>query len=224
MKTKTLFFIVLLLFTAACTEEGIVPVENQAEIQLNEDTQPPVTSNDIAEPGSVVHNLETEEPKETEEVDAPMKNAIAKMETNKGVIRIELFLDKAPLTAGNFKKLVEEGFYDGLTFHRVIKNFMIQGGDPKGDGTGGPGYTIKDEFFKGSSNVKGTLSMANAGPNTGGSQFFINVNDNTFLDGKHAVFGKVIEGMNIVDAIVNTQTGANDKPITPVVMKKVTIE
>lgn len=144
------------------------------------------------------------------------------LETTQGNIVIELYSDM-PITAGNFKKLVEEGFYDGTIFHRVIEDFMIQGGDPTGTGTGGPGYTIKDEFVVGHSNVRGTISMANAGPNTGGSQFFINLVDNTYLDydkppftSKHPVFGEVVEGMDVIDKIGNIQTGAGDRPLEEV--------
>jgi peptidylprolyl isomerase len=133
------------------------------------------------------------------------------LQTNKGDITIELD-DKMPITAGNFKKLVEKGFYDGVIFHRVIPGFMVQGGDPTGTGTGGPGYEIKDEFGPRNRNDRGTISMANAGPNTGGSQFFINVADNNFLDKKHPVFGKVTSGMAVVDAIVNTPRDRNDRP------------
>jgi peptidylprolyl isomerase len=150
-------------------------------------------------------------------------NPIVTMETSMGTVKIELFMETMPVTAGNFKKLVEEGFYDGVIFHRVIPNFMIQGGDPTGTGTGGPGYTIKDEFTDTNKNDRGTLSMANAGPNTGGSQFFINTVDNNFLDSKHPVFGKVVEGMDVVDAISKVQT-AGDKPVEDVVMTKVTIQ
>ena len=120
-------------------------------------------------------------------------NNIVVLETSLGNINIELFEDSMPITAGNFKKLVSEEFYDGVIFHRVIPGFMIQGGDPTGTGRGGPGYTIKDEFTKNNKNNRGTISMANAGPNTGGSQFFINLIDNNFLDAKHPAFGKVIE-------------------------------
>ena len=140
------------------------------------------------------------------------KAKIVVFETNLGNIEIELANDM-PITAGNFEKLVSQGFYDGLIFHRVIKGFMIQGGDPKGDGTGGPGYTIQDEFSDNNHNIRGTISMANAEPNTGGSQFFINVNSNLFLDGKHPVFGKVVKGMDVVDKIVSLKTDSNDKPL-----------
>jgi len=145
-----------------------------------------------------------------------------KLETSKGDVVILLASDM-PITVGNFEKLVSEKFYDGVIFHRVIPDFMIQGGDPDGTGMGGPGYTIKDEFSEGNTNVRGTISMANAGPNTGGSQFFINTVDNTFLDGKHPVFGKVIEGMDIVDSISNVAKSAGDKPLEDVVIVKVTI-
>ncbi len=130
---------------------------------------------------------------------------LVKLETNMGNITIAL--DPAmPITAGNFETLVKKGYYDGVIFHRVINGFMIQGGDPTGTGTGGPGYVIKDEFLKSNRNDRGTISMANAGPNTGGSQFFINLVGNNFLDTKHPVFGKVVEGMDVVDKIAKVKT------------------
>jgi len=121
--------------------------------------------------------------------------------TEKGDIVLELFEDEAPNTVANFVHLAEKGFYDGLTFHRVIDDFMIQGGCPQGDGRGGPGYRIADEFSPSLRHERGVISMANAGPNTGGSQFFITHVPCPHLDGKHAVFGKVVEGMDVVDAI-----------------------
>lgn len=145
-----------------------------------------------------------------------------KLETNYGNIIIELSKDM-PITTGNFKKLVEQKFYDGVIFHRIIKGFMIQGGDPKGTGMGGPGYTIKDEFTDHNENNRGTISMANAGPNTGGSQFFINLVDNNFLDTKHPVFGKVIEGMEIIEIIASVETDTNDKPLKDVVIERALI-
>jgi len=151
---------------------------------------------------------------------AKMGNPIVVLETNKGNIEIELFEDTMPITAGNFKKLVGEEFYNGVIFHRVIPDFMIQGGDPTGTGTGGPGYKIEDEFTDNNRNDRGTISMANSGPNTGGSQFFINTKDNNFLDGKHPAFGKIIEGMDVVDAISNVPRGAGDKPVEQVVINK----
>ncbi len=159
-----------------------------------------------------------------------MVNRVAIFQTNKGTFKIELFEDKAPITTGNFIKLVNQGFYNGLIFHRVIPQFMIQGGCPKGNGTGGPGYTIKDEFHKELSNLRGTIAMANRGPNTGGSQWFINVIDNFYLDfdkkpysSAHPVFGKVIEGMNVVDEISKIQADRNDKPLQDVLINKITI-
>lgn len=142
-----------------------------------------------------------------------------KLETTEGDIVVELYEDM-PVTAGNFEKLVNKGFYDGIVCHRVIKGFMVQAGCPQGTGTGGPGYTIKDEFVKGHPNLRGTLSMANTGrPDSGGSQFFINLVDNTFLDwdntetpSKHPVFAEVVSGMEVVDTIGNAKTDGRDRP------------
>ena len=147
-----------------------------------------------------------------------------KLETNQGDIIINLYSDM-PITSGNFKKLVEQGFYDKVIFHRVIDGFMIQGGDPQGTGMGGPGYTIKDEFTHagGNKNLRGTISMANSGPNTGGSQFFINLVDNNFLDDKHPAFGKVIEGMDVMDKIAKVETNDEDRPLEDVVILKASI-
>jgi peptidylprolyl isomerase len=145
------------------------------------------------------------------------------LETTMGDVTVELFDDAMPITAGNFRKLVSQGFYEGTIFHRVIQGFMIQGGDPQGTGLGGPGYTIKDELPAGNRNARGTISMANAGPNTGGSQFFINVVDNLRLDRKHPVFGKVVRGMEAVDAISRTPTDHEDRPRTKVVIRKATL-
>lgn len=154
-----------------------------------------------------------------------MANPIVTIETNHGTIKAEMYADKAPETAGNFMKLAKDGFYDGVIFHRVIPDFMIQGGDPTGTGRGGPGYTIKDEFAPGLTHEKkGLFSMANAGPNSGGSQFFITLVPTPWLDGKHAIFGEVVEGMDVVDAIGATATGAGDRPKTDVVMEKVTVD
>ena len=144
--------------------------------------------------------------------------------TNLGDFTAELFEDKAPKTAGNFRELVEKGFYDGVIFHRVIDGFMIQGGDPTGTGMGGPGYTIDDEFGLGLAHSgEGILSMANAGPNTGGSQFFITLDATPWLDGHHAVFGKITQGMDVVHKIGSTPTDFADRPLKDVVMEKVEI-
>jgi cyclophilin family peptidyl-prolyl cis-trans isomerase len=160
-----------------------------------------------------------------------MANRIASFITNKGNFSLELFQDKAPTTTENFINLVNKGFYKGLIFHRVIPKFMIQSGCPHGNGTGGPGYSINDEFHKELSNVRGTIAMANRGPNTGGSQWFINLVDNTYLDfdkppgsSKHPVFGKVIHGMDIVDAISQVKTDSNDKPVEDVIITSVQIK
>src|SRR3982075_4666011 len=139
----------------------------------------------------------------------------ATMQTTEGPIAPELFDEDAPKTVANFRKLASEGFYDGLSFHRVIKDFMIQGGCPQGTGTGGPGYTFEDEINP-HKIVRGALAMANAGPNTNGSQFFIVTTDAApWLDGKHTVFGKVTDGMEAVDAIEGTPTDSRDRPEEP---------
>jgi cyclophilin family peptidyl-prolyl cis-trans isomerase len=145
----------------------------------------------------------------------------AKMQTSHGTIALELFDDDAPETVGNFKKLASDGFYDGIIFHRVIPDFMIQGGCPQGTGTGGPGYTFKDEIND-HKVERGALAMANAGPDTNGSQFFIVTTDAApWLDGKHTVFGRVADGMDAVDSIEGTPTGANDRPVEPPVIESI---
>lgn len=152
-------------------------------------------------------------------------NRIAVFTTNKGTFAVELFEDKAPVTTKNFIDLAEKGFYDGLIFHRVIDGFMIQGGDPSGNGTGGPGYTIPDEFDPSlRHDDEGVLSMANAGPNTGGSQFFITLAATPWLDDHHAIFGKVIKGMDVVRDIGHTPTGYADRPVHDVTIEKVEIK
>jgi cyclophilin family peptidyl-prolyl cis-trans isomerase len=153
-----------------------------------------------------------------------MANRIAYVTTNLGSFQIELFEERAPKTTKNFIDLVEKGYYDGVVFHRVIEGFMLQGGCPTGNGTGGPGYTIPDEFHAElTHDSEGVLSMANSGPNSGGSQFFVTLAPTTWLDGKHAVFGKVIEGMDMVHTIGSTATGPGDRPLEPVVMESVSI-
>ncbi len=143
------------------------------------------------------------------------------MHTNAGPIQIELFDDDAPKTVANFRKLADDGFYDGLVFHRVIKDFMIQGGCPQGTGTGGPGYTFEDEPND-HRVVRGALAMANAGPNTNGSQFFIvTTAEAPWLDGKHTVFGRVESGMDTVDAIEGTDTDGSDRPLEPQTIERV---
>lgn len=153
-----------------------------------------------------------------------MPNRMAHIDTNLGEFTVELFEAQAPNTTKNFIDLVEKGYYDGIVFHRVIEGFMLQGGCPSGTGTGGPGYNIDDEFHADlRHDTEGMLSMANAGPNSGGSQFFVTLAPTAWLDGKHAIFGKVVEGMDIVHAIGTTPTGSGDRPLEPVVMRKVRI-
>jgi len=152
-------------------------------------------------------------------------NPTVTIETNHGTITAEMFADAAPKTAANFMDLAKKGYYDGVIFHRVIDGFMIQGGDPTGTGRGGPGYTIPDEFAPGlTHDGEGVFSMANAGPNTGGSQFFITLAATPWLDGKHAIFGKVTEGMDVVRKIGKVQTARGDRPAQDVVMEKVTVQ
>lgn len=251
MKKLVLFIILVVVVIAGC-KTGIDPRQEALDtapqpIVDDEDKIVETTPDEVELPEPVFSYSQDDEPetdmsveKEEEgvapqedtkgeesmtasEEEGNMANPLVLMKTNKGEIKIELFMDTMPVTAGNFKKLVEEKFYDGVIFHRVIPGFMAQGGDPTGTGTGGPGYTIKDEFTDNNKNLRGTLSMANAGPNTGGSQFFINVVNNNFLDSKHPVFAKVIEGMDVVDAIVKVPTGAMDKPVDDVVMQEVRI-
>lgn len=210
------------------------------------------TGNSQALLNSDEYNAEEElnTPRSTEEIDrinydeeVTIENSMnpkAIVTTNHGVIEIELYEDLMPITAGNFAKLAEEGFYNGTKFHRIIDGFMIQGGDPNSKtdnvatyGTGGPGYAIDDEHVANEklTNVRGTISMANSGPNSGGSQFFINTVDNTNLDfdkppltSKHPVFGKVVTGMEIIDTISKVETGPRDVPVEPVVVESVVIE
>ncbi len=153
-----------------------------------------------------------------------MSNPIVTIQTNLGTIEAELYEDAAPKTVANFIDLATHGYYNDVIFHRVIDSFMIQGGDPDGTGMGGPGYTIPCEFGEGLAHSEpGMFSMANAGPNTGGSQFFITLAATPWLDGKHAIFGKVSSGLEVVQAIGRVQTGASDRPVEDVVMEKVTV-
>ena len=182
--------------------------------------------------GYLLFNQNTEDKTvfdEDNNVTPPDTNMTIVMQTNFGEIKLELFSSDAPKTVENFVKLTKNGFYDGTKFHRVIKGFMIQGGDPltKEDslkdrwGTGGPGYNFADEIHSNNNNVIGTISMANSGPNTNGSQFFINTADNNFLDTKHTVFGKVIEGMDIVEKIEEVTTEGQDRPVDSVIIESI---
>lgn len=154
-----------------------------------------------------------------------MTNPTVTLKTSLGTMRAEIFQDKAPATAKNFLTLVKKGFYNGLTFHRVIPGFMIQGGCPKGTGTGGPGYTIPDEFHPSlKHDSPGIFSMANAGPNTGGSQFFITVAPAPWLNGKHAIFGKLIGGQDVAEKIVGVPKDGQDRPRSPVRIETATVD
>ena len=154
-----------------------------------------------------------------------MQRPRARIQTGKGAIVIELYQDAAPKTVANFVKLAKDGFYNGILFHRVIPGFMVQTGDPTGTGTGGPGYTFADEFSPAlRHDGPGVVSMANAGPNTNGSQFFITLAPAPWLDGKHAVFGRVVEGQEVVEQIGAAPRDAQDKPLTDIAMTSVTFE
>jgi peptidylprolyl isomerase len=203
--------------------------KSQQELKLVDTatSTPSATTTPLAAP------LTPEEHKITQADKSNTMNQTVEFTTNKGVIDIELYNDIMPITAGNFEKLVKDGYYNGIKFHRVIDGFMIQGGDPltKDDkmmdrwGTGGPGYSIQDEFAQDprQTNTRGSLSMANSGPNTGGSQFFINTVDNLFLNGKHPVFGRVTKGMDVVDAISKVPRNSSDRPLDAVVIEKAVI-
>lgn len=202
--------VLILIFT--------LPGKSNTNIQtMNEDTNQTITTEEVAATN-------------TDQVTS--SGSLAVFTTNQGTFTLSLETEKAPKTVGNFVKLAQSGFYDGQRFHRVIEGFMIQGGDPLSKdvankamwGTGGPGYKFADEFGAGLSNVTGTISMANAGPNTNGSQFFINTNDNVFLDGKHAVFGKVVSGMDVVMKISQLPTDPSDKPVSDVIIEKVEVK
>jgi peptidylprolyl isomerase len=238
MLSKKLFFISLavVLIGVGCSnksDESNVFDNSQADNQSQEQEQQE-SDQDSQEQSAPSDESDQETSNQTNS----MANQIATLKTSMGDIKVELFIQDAPITAGNFLKLAKEDYYDGITFHRVIPDFMIQGGDPlskdddpTNDGTGGPGYFIEDEFYEGSTNVRGTLSMANAGPGTGGSQFFINIKDNSFLDydkeplsSKHAVFGKVLEGMDIVDSISLVSKDGRDRPLENVVIQDIVVE
>lgn len=164
-------------------------------------------------------------------VEAPSSKTMATIKTNRGEIKIELFVEYTPKTTANFIRLAESGFYDKTKFHRVIKGFMVQGGDPLTKdnskknlwGTGDPGYVFEDEIHKNNRNLAGTIAMANQGPDTNGSQFFINTADNNFLDSKHTVFGKVVDGMDVVSAIENVETERSDRPVEDIIVETISI-
>jgi cyclophilin family peptidyl-prolyl cis-trans isomerase len=192
----------------ATSTSPVTTMEDGANVQAS------TTINNINQPASAGSSGEAK------------KTHMITLETNYGKIVLQMYPEDAPNTVKNFETLAEKGFYDGLTFHRVIKGFMIQGGDPTGNGTGGPGYKFADELNPATQSYKtgykkGVVAMANAGPNTNGSQFFIMTADNG-LPNSYTIFGKVVTGQDVVDAIANVKTGPNDKPVSPVIMSKVT--
>lgn len=212
---------------------ALVALSFQAEAQ----SVPPTTGTTVEKSESKPKKSKKEKSAKTDKKGQPM---FAKFETTQGNFKVKLFADKAPETVANFAGLAEGSkeftdsktgqkvkrpFYDGLIFHRVIPDFMIQFGCPDKNGTGGPGYTIKDEFAPGLKHDKpGVLSMANRGPDTGGSQFFITTVATPWLDGKHAIFGEIVEGQDVVNAISMVPRTPNDKPLQDVVVKKISIE
>jgi len=193
----------------------------------------PVPAQKVVETNATTTETSAETtPEVKSETNSTKKMTTVTMTTNKGAITIELFADTKPNTVANFVKLASEGFYNGTRFHRVIKGFMIQGGDPLSKdvaqqnrwGTGGPGYQFADEIGANNSNAIGTISMANSGPNTNGSQFFINTANNNFLDPKHTAFGRVTAGMDVVTVIENTATGQNDRPLEDMIVEKIEVK
>lgn len=222
-----ILLLVLLGLSKLSSNKTVEPEEKTPEIEVTNQEEATTTSTANEQTNNEINMSETQ------------GNTTVVLKTNKGDVTVELFTEKMPITAGNFLKLAKEDFYDGVKFHRVIDGFMVQGGDPnsKDDskqnawGTGGPGYAIEDEFVEGFSNVRGTLSMANSGPNSGGSQFFINLVDNTNLDfdkpplsSQHPVFGRVIAGMDVVDAIAKVKTGPRDVPVEAVVINDIEVQ
>lgn len=229
MNKITSFIAVLVIGVVALVAYVVITNQTEFPESIKIQTKQSVNINQIntrADMESSVESVDTETPELVEE--NIMK---ATFTTNKGQIELELFDTLAPKTVENFVTLAESDFYNGVKFHRVIEGFMIQAGDPlsKDDsmvdrwGTGGPGYTFEDEIHAENNNVIGTISMANAGPNTNGSQFFINVANNDFLDTKHTVFGKVISGMDTVSSIESVEKFPNDRPVEPVVIESITI-
>lgn len=229
MFKRSIYFFVVALFAFAliisgCGKEEVKDKPKTEEKKTEaekQQTQPPVEQKKDSVKASDSDG--TDPTSDSKKEEKPNYN-IVKFETSMGTFKAKLYTDKAPITTKNFIDLVNKGFYNGIIFHRVIDGFMIQGGDPTGTGRGGSGVKIKDEFGPGlKHDKKGILSMANAGPNTGESQFFITLAPQPHLDGKHAVFGEIISGMDVVEKIGKTKTGAMDKPVTDVKMTKVTM-
>jgi len=229
MKNYIIVIVIIVLlgivFFVSKKSKTEVSTEINTEINTNQNTEKEV-------PVSTEENVNIkDEVKDINNIENK-KIMIAILNTNKGDITIEFLENQAPNTVANFEKLAKDKFYDGIKFHRVIKGFMIQGGDPltKDDsnmalwGTGGPGYKFADEISATNKNDVGTIAMANAGPNTNGSQFFINTASNNFLDGKHTVFGKITSGMDVVTKIENTPTAPGDRPLEAVIINSITLK
>jgi len=203
------------VFALGCGKED---VKNEVKKTDSVKTQTTQTQNEVKKDSIKTETKDSETKKDDKKLD------YVKFETSMGTFKAKLFSKEAPITTENFRGLVEKGFYNGIIFHRIIDGFMIQGGDPTGTGRGGSGTTIKDEFGPGlKHSKKGILSMANAGPNTGTSQFFITLAPTPHLDGKHAIFGEIVEGMSIVEKIGKVKTGSMDRPVEDVKMIKVTM-
>ncbi len=203
------------VFAFGCGKED---VKNEVKKTDSVKTQTTQTQNEVKKDSLKTETKDSETKKDDKKLD------YVKFETSMGTFKVKLFSKEAPITTENFRGLVEKGFYNGIIFHRIIDGFMIQGGDPTGTGRGGSGTTIKDEFGPGlKHSKKGILSMANAGPNTGTSQFFITLAPTPHLDGKHAIFGEIVEGMSIVEKIGKVKTGSMDRPVEDVKMIKVTM-
>jgi len=230
LKNKFSILFSILLITVLFTGCGDKKEESKSETKKEESktkttesttkTESQTTQTQTEKKDSTMENTESAGKEET----TKSTGDIVTMETSMGTIKIKLFSKEAPITTTNFKNLINEGFYNGIIFHRVIDGFMLQGGDPTGTGRGGSKNTIQDEFGPGlKHSKKGILSMANSGPNSGSSQFFITLAATPWLDGKHAIFGEVISGMDVVEKIGKTKTGPNDKPATDIKMIKVTL-
>jgi len=222
--TRTLLYIIAAIIILALIQWWL---NSRPTAPFNEYGNPPATSTDSSAPAATTSAPTAQA--STSSTNSSAKNFMhtVTIQTSKGTIVFETYDADAPNTVKNFVSLADKGFYNGLIFHRVINNFMIQGGDPTGTGMGGPGYKFNDELNASTDSyktgyVRGTVAMANAGPNTNGSQFFI-VQKDTPLPHSYTIFGKVISGMDVVDAIAATQTDSNDKPLTPVTMTKVTV-
>ena len=210
---------VTVMFMTACGDDK---KDTQTSNNTTEQTSNTTTTENKTD-GTMTDTTKTDAT--TDKTNGSSDGDVVVVETNMGTFKIKLYTDKAPITTKNFKDLVEDGFYNGIIFHRIIDGFMIQGGDPTGTGTGGSDKTIPDEFHPDLKHSKaGILSMANRGPNTGTSQFFITLAPQPHLDNRHAVFGEVTEGMDVVEKIGKVETGQMDKPVKDVVMEKVYVQ